>query len=449
MNNKLFQNKNIETKIFENDREMEDFYKINTNSLVAGIIINPNLSSYTIRVDRASIPHSSSFTKDSNLRINNKSNDYLKLFTPLQMVIDQALIQLKTGDDSINMLANIGELPKKEINEKQYLSVINVFSIFMVEMIYTIPIMNIVQFIVTENETKIKSYLISIGIHPSAFWLSWIFSNISYHLILSLLMCIILIIFKVFPIFISLIAFVLLCIYCFSLINIGLLLSSLFKTAKTVNSASYIFLPLFVITYFLFHYCTKSIQLIMSFILSPVSFGLAIEKLILIQNKSSSLISILTDKDILIFSICLIWNMILYFILAIIFDFFLSEENQRFISLKIKTKCKLNEYDDNKNVQSIYQNDIEEYNGYESSYIEVKNISKEYINYYNKFIAINNVSFKAYKNEIFGILGHHGAGKTTLLNIISKLLQPNNGVIIFDGNELNSNIYDIRQEMGK
>lgn len=51
-------------------------------------------------------------------------------------------------------------------------------------------------------------------------------------------------------------------------------------------------------------------------------------------------------------------------------------------------------------------------------------------------VAVNNVSFTINKNEIFGLIGPNGAGKTTLFNLITGLLQPSSGQLLYQGEEI-------------
>ncbi|MBF2065318.1 MAG: ABC transporter ATP-binding protein [Calothrix sp. C42_A2020_038] len=48
-------------------------------------------------------------------------------------------------------------------------------------------------------------------------------------------------------------------------------------------------------------------------------------------------------------------------------------------------------------------------------------------------VAVNNVSFSVSKNEIFGLIGPNGAGKTTLFNLITGLIAPSEGKLIYQG----------------
>ena len=53
--------------------------------------------------------------------------------------------------------------------------------------------------------------------------------------------------------------------------------------------------------------------------------------------------------------------------------------------------------------------------------------------------ALNHVSMEVPKGSIYGLLGPNGAGKTTLLRIINQITAPDQGVILFDGQPINSN----------
>jgi branched-chain amino acid transport system ATP-binding protein len=52
--------------------------------------------------------------------------------------------------------------------------------------------------------------------------------------------------------------------------------------------------------------------------------------------------------------------------------------------------------------------------------------------------AVSNVSFEIGQREILGLIGPNGAGKTTLFNLLSGLLAPTNGQMIFEGRDITS-----------
>ncbi|MBW4639468.1 MAG: ABC transporter ATP-binding protein [Gloeocapsa sp. UFS-A4-WI-NPMV-4B04] len=51
-------------------------------------------------------------------------------------------------------------------------------------------------------------------------------------------------------------------------------------------------------------------------------------------------------------------------------------------------------------------------------------------------VAVNKVSFVVNNNEIFGLIGPNGAGKTTLFNLITGLIQPSSGQLIYKGDKI-------------
>jgi branched-chain amino acid transport system ATP-binding protein len=76
------------------------------------------------------------------------------------------------------------------------------------------------------------------------------------------------------------------------------------------------------------------------------------------------------------------------------------------------------------------------------SYFDVNNITVAF----GGVRALNDVSFSVKQNEIFTIIGPNGAGKSTLFNVISRIYQPNNGNVLFDGKDvLNLKAHQISQ----
>lgn len=57
--------------------------------------------------------------------------------------------------------------------------------------------------------------------------------------------------------------------------------------------------------------------------------------------------------------------------------------------------------------------------------------------------VLADISFSADSGQAVALLGGNGAGKTTLLRIITRLLQPDSGTVLFDGHPLNQ--ADLRQ----
>ena len=50
--------------------------------------------------------------------------------------------------------------------------------------------------------------------------------------------------------------------------------------------------------------------------------------------------------------------------------------------------------------------------------------------------AVNSVSFALKRDELVGLIGPNGAGKTTLLRLITKILRPDAGRIVFNDKDI-------------
>lgn len=58
--------------------------------------------------------------------------------------------------------------------------------------------------------------------------------------------------------------------------------------------------------------------------------------------------------------------------------------------------------------------------------------------------ALEDVSLQIQKGEAFGLLGSNGSGKSTLLKIISSLLKPTTGAVLFNGKSIDSCLSEYR-----
>ena len=63
--------------------------------------------------------------------------------------------------------------------------------------------------------------------------------------------------------------------------------------------------------------------------------------------------------------------------------------------------------------------------------LAIKNLSKNF----NKFKALDDVSFELKKGEILGIVGESGSGKSTLAKVITRIVKPDGGSILFKGED--------------
>src|SRR5258705_10570883 len=67
-----------------------------------------------------------------------------------------------------------------------------------------------------------------------------------------------------------------------------------------------------------------------------------------------------------------------------------------------------------------------------SEFFRVEEITKRF----GGLTAVNKVSFALKRDELVGLIGPNGAGKTTLLRLITKILRPDSGRIVFNGEDI-------------
>ena len=66
--------------------------------------------------------------------------------------------------------------------------------------------------------------------------------------------------------------------------------------------------------------------------------------------------------------------------------------------------------------------------------LDVRNIGKQF----GGLAALSEVDFHVDEGEILGLIGPNGAGKTTFFNVISGLLRPTTGTVVFKGEDITS-----------
>jgi ABC-2 type transport system ATP-binding protein len=76
--------------------------------------------------------------------------------------------------------------------------------------------------------------------------------------------------------------------------------------------------------------------------------------------------------------------------------------------------------------------------------LEVKGLTKKYYS----IPVVKNVSFRISPGEIVGYLGPNGAGKTTTIKMLAGLVEPTEGKIFFNGEEIWKDINKYKERIG-
>jgi branched-chain amino acid transport system ATP-binding protein len=78
------------------------------------------------------------------------------------------------------------------------------------------------------------------------------------------------------------------------------------------------------------------------------------------------------------------------------------------------------------------------------SYLETKKLTK----YFGETHAVDLVDFQIGEGEVVSLIGSNGAGKTSLVNLISGLIKPDSGQILFQGEDVTNQLVQDRIKAG-
>jgi ABC-2 type transport system ATP-binding protein len=76
--------------------------------------------------------------------------------------------------------------------------------------------------------------------------------------------------------------------------------------------------------------------------------------------------------------------------------------------------------------------------------LELRHVHKRYLS----IPAVEDVSFTARAGEITGYLGANGSGKSTTMKMVTGLIEPSSGEILFEGRPTTEDLMGFRQRMG-
>ncbi|MGQ9367542.1 ABC transporter ATP-binding protein [Azospirillum sp. ST 5-10] len=68
--------------------------------------------------------------------------------------------------------------------------------------------------------------------------------------------------------------------------------------------------------------------------------------------------------------------------------------------------------------------------------LEVLSATKHYAVHGGRIAAVDDVTFRVKPGEILGIVGESGSGKTTLSRIVARLVEQDDGRVVFDGKDI-------------
>jgi ABC-2 type transport system ATP-binding protein len=76
--------------------------------------------------------------------------------------------------------------------------------------------------------------------------------------------------------------------------------------------------------------------------------------------------------------------------------------------------------------------------------LEVRDVTKRY----GPLTAVRHISFTVGPGEVLGYLGPNGSGKSTTVKMITGLMPPTRGTILFDGADIQQHLVDYKAHVG-
>ena len=510
---KTYQDKNIATTVeFVSLNNEEELEKINYNDksyrVLAGIIFNQDFSNYTIRIKGSDIVNSnedavmdfgksrkSEYVEDtrkvsridypgfySDLRADElldyddnkefgntilyykgytKADTYLQTFIPIQVAIDNIIIQLKTNGTVKGYTANVGKLSKPSIifsldDEDNVKESFDGYAQTLY-LLFVAPMLHIVFNIMKEKESGIRDGFISIGANRIVLWLSWIIVYLPF-IVGTVLFTIIVDPTKLTSAINKILFFFILFLYAITTMEISVIFCFLFKNTKLVILLIAILMSiLYAINEPIYSLKLDNnffiIEKILSLLFSPIGISMSSSILTYEYNNSGFIgFNNIFKNEYGIYILFMIIDVVFYFFIIIFVD---SLNDWSIKTFGIKSLHQ----ESNDNVSHAL--DIQEDPFGTECFVQVRNIYK-YFKFKKKYMANNindgkigkiftvnrNISFNVYKDEIFAILGHNGAGKSTLIKIMIGMMKPECGEVFYNGLPFSQNKKAIQYHMG-
>ncbi|XP_074871096.1 cholesterol transporter ABCA5 isoform X2 [Carettochelys insculpta] len=436
----------IITQDFFSEKDLQEASVSNPSSFV-GVVFKDSMS-YQLRFFPGAVPVSSlnveSRASCSSLSKGCNSVMYWHSgFVVLQACIDSAIIQLKTNHSVWEELEPtkvvvMGEAADMKIDYFPRAIILIYLVIAFSPFGYYLAI-----HIVAEKEKRLKDFLKIMGLHDTAFWLSWVLLYTTLIFIMSFLMAVIATASSLFPKSSSLVIFLLFFLYGIASVFFAFMLTPLFKKSKHVGIVEFL-------ATLAFGFVGLAIVLLEDFpksfvwLLSPLcqcTFLIGIAQVMHLEDyEDGAIFSNLNHGPypLLISLILLVLDSMFYLLLAVYLDqvipgeFGLRRTSFFFMKPSFWSKRRRNYkwlYESSVNGSLSFSEMVEpvtsEFQGKEA--IRISCVQKTFRKKGETVEALRSLSFDIYEGQITALLGHNGTGKTTLMNILCGLCPPSDG----------------------
>nr|XP_019945693.1 PREDICTED: ATP-binding cassette sub-family A member 12 [Paralichthys olivaceus] len=448
----------------------------------------PPQVSYTIRMhmdnvmrtDRVRDPY---FVKDTHL-LARQTMRYNRGFVYLQENIDRAIIESQTGKRVTEPSVQLQPFPYPCHLRDEYLEAISFVFPIMLMLAWVLFIADFVKKLVHERELRLHEYMKMMGVNPLSHFFAWFVECATYLVLTIVILTLVLKYGKILPNSDSFLMFLYLCDYGLSIIAFSYLVSSFFdKTyiAGLSGSLLYIlcFFP-FIVVMAMETNLTFSQKSALS-LFSPTCFSYASQYVSRYEAQgegiqwSNSYTSPIAGDTASFGWLC--WLMFidstLYFTIGayirMVFPGKYGIPSPWYFPFKasfwadlcccIKSKTQTGKgllfnnimqknppvFPDNKEKG---KSTLSFQAGEDFSELPVGVALHGLNKMYSNRVGIQNLNVSFHEGHVTSLLGHNGAGKTTTMSLLTGLFAPTSGTIEVYGRDMQTNIDDIRKDLG-
>ncbi|KAF3843011.1 hypothetical protein F7725_001860 [Dissostichus mawsoni] len=469
------------------NRDLYASKKRNARASSSTSILPPKVS-YTIRMHmdnlmRTDRVRDSYFIKDHHISAR-RTLRYNRGFVYLQENIDRAIIETQTGHRIEETAVQLQPFPYPCHYRDEYLEAIAFVFPLMLMIAWVLFVADFVKKLVHERELRLHEYMKMMGVNPLSHFFAWFLECASYLVLTVSILTLVLKYGDILPHSNGFILFLYLCNYSLSILSFSYLVSSFFdKTyiAGLSGSLLYIlcFFP-FIVVLAVETDLTFSQKSALS-LFSPTCFSYASQYISRFESQgeglqwSNSYTSPIPGDTASFGWLCwlMLIDSILYFIIGcyirMVFPGNYGIASPWYFPFKASfwanlcCCCRSNSkvgrgllftnimqknqpvFSDDKGKG---QSSLSSQTGEDFSELPVGVALHGLSKMYGDRVAIQNLNVSFYEGHVTSLLGHNGAGKTTTMSLLTGLFAPTSGTIEVYGRDMQTNIDDIRRELG-
>lgn len=473
--------------IFKLPKDEDSSRKRQARSSSSASSLPPKVS-YTIRMhmdnvmrtDRVRDPY---YVKDPHISAR-QTLRYNRGFVYLQENIDRAIIETQTGQRVTEPAVQMQPFPYPCHSRDEYLEAISFVFPLMLMMAWVLFVADFVKKLVQEREMRLHEYMKMMGVNPLSHFFAWFLECAAYLVLTIFILTLVLKYGSILPNSDGFLLFLYLCNYGLSVLAFTYLVSSFFdKTYIAGLSGSLIY----ILCFFPF-IVMMAVETNLSFsqksvlsLFSPTCFSYASQYVSRYEAQgegihwSNSYTSPISGDTASFGWLCwlMLIDSILYFVIGAYirmvfpgkygipapwyFPFKASFWADLCCCIKSNSKVGRGLLFTNimHNNQPVFpdgkgkgQSALSSQAGEDFSELPVGVSLHGLSKIYGDRVAIQNLNVSFYEGHVTSLLGHNGAGKTTTMSLLTGLFAPSSGTIEVYGRDMQTNIDDVRKELG-